>query len=43
MEQYFRDAHGNGALAAQPEFMNRYDVQWIAPSPFKPQLAATSQ
>jgi mannose-6-phosphate isomerase-like protein (cupin superfamily) len=43
MEQYFRDAHGNGALAAQPEFMNRYDVQWIGPSPFKPQLAATSQ
>lgn len=35
MEQYFRDAKGNGALAAKPEFMNRYDMQWIGPSPFK--------
>jgi quercetin dioxygenase-like cupin family protein len=34
MEQYFRDANGNGALAASPEFMNRYDMQWIGPSPF---------
>jgi len=36
MEQYFRDAQGNGALAAQPEFINRYGMQWIAPSPFHP-------
>ncbi|HTZ58030.1 MAG TPA: cupin domain-containing protein [Acidobacteriaceae bacterium] len=35
MEQYFRDARGNGAMAAQPEFINRYDMKWIAPSPFK--------
>jgi len=33
MEQYFRDAKGNGALAATPEFMNRYEMQWIGPSP----------
>jgi mannose-6-phosphate isomerase-like protein (cupin superfamily) len=33
MEAYFRDANGNGALAAQAEFMNRYDMQWIGPSP----------
>jgi mannose-6-phosphate isomerase-like protein (cupin superfamily) len=35
MEQYFRDAKGHGALAAQPEFINRYEMQWIGPSPFK--------
>lgn len=35
MEQYFRDAHGNGALALSAEFMNRYDMQWIGPSPFQ--------
>jgi mannose-6-phosphate isomerase-like protein (cupin superfamily) len=34
MEQYFRDAHGNGALAATPDYMNRYDMQWVGPSPF---------
>ena len=34
MEQYFREAAGNGALAATPEFMNRYDMQWVGPSPF---------
>jgi len=34
MEQYFRDANGNGALAASPEYMNRYDMQWMGPSPF---------
>jgi mannose-6-phosphate isomerase-like protein (cupin superfamily) len=33
MEQYFRDAKGNGALAAQAEYMNRYDMQWMGPSP----------
>jgi mannose-6-phosphate isomerase-like protein (cupin superfamily) len=35
MEQYFRDAKGDGQLAMQPEYMNRYDMQWIGPSPFK--------
>ena len=34
MEKYFRDANGNGALAASPEYMNRYDMQWVGPSPF---------
>jgi mannose-6-phosphate isomerase-like protein (cupin superfamily) len=34
MEQYFTDAKGNGALAAQEEYMNRYDMQWVGPSPF---------
>lgn len=34
MEQYFRDANGNGALATTPEYMNRYDMRWIGPSPF---------
>jgi mannose-6-phosphate isomerase-like protein (cupin superfamily) len=39
MEDYFRDANGNGALAATPEFMNRYDMQWIGPSPLHAQVA----
>lgn len=34
MEQYFRDANGNGVLAASPDFMNRFDMQWVGPSPF---------
>jgi hypothetical protein len=34
MEQYFRDAKGNGRLAATPEFMNRYDMKWVGVSPF---------
>ena len=34
MEQYFREANGNGVLAAQPDFMNRFDMQWVGPSPF---------
>jgi mannose-6-phosphate isomerase-like protein (cupin superfamily) len=29
MEEYFRDAKGNAELAAKPEFMNRYDMQWV--------------
>jgi mannose-6-phosphate isomerase-like protein (cupin superfamily) len=33
MEQYFRDAKGDGALAATPEYMNRYDMRWVGPSP----------
>jgi len=34
MEQYFADAKGNGVLAASADFMNRYDMQWVGPSPF---------
>jgi hypothetical protein len=34
MQQYFADAKGNGALAATADFINRYDMQWVAPSPF---------
>jgi mannose-6-phosphate isomerase-like protein (cupin superfamily) len=34
MEQYFIDAAAHPQLAATAEFMNRYDVQWIGPSPF---------
>lgn len=34
MEQYFRDAEQNPALAATEDFMNRYEVKWIGPSPF---------
>ncbi|MFP5237046.1 MAG: cupin domain-containing protein [Acidobacteriota bacterium] len=35
MEAYFRDARGDGKLAAQPEYMNRYDMKWVGPSPFR--------
>ena len=35
MEEYFRDAKGDGRLAATAEYMNRYDMQWIGPSPFR--------
>ena len=34
MEQYFIDAAANPELAPTRDFMNRYDVQWIGPSPF---------
>ena len=34
MEEYFRDARGDGKLAATPEYMNRYEMRWIGPSPF---------
>jgi mannose-6-phosphate isomerase-like protein (cupin superfamily) len=34
MEQYFIDAAAHPALAATADFMNRYDMQWIGPSPF---------
>jgi mannose-6-phosphate isomerase-like protein (cupin superfamily) len=34
MEQYFIDAAANPSLAATADFMNRYDVQWVGPSPF---------
>ncbi len=34
MEQYFIDAAAHPSLAATAEFMNRYEMQWIGPSPF---------
>jgi len=34
MEQYFIDAASQPSLAATAAFMNRYDMQWIGPSPF---------
>jgi len=34
MEQYFRDAQEHKELAATPEFIRRYDMEWIGPSPF---------
>jgi mannose-6-phosphate isomerase-like protein (cupin superfamily) len=34
MEQYFIDGAAHPSLAATAEFMNRYDMQWIGPSPF---------
>lgn len=34
MEQYFRDAEQNKAAAATPEFIDRYDMKYIGPSPF---------
>ena len=35
MEAYFRDAKGDAKLAATAEYMNRYDMQWVGPSPFR--------
>jgi mannose-6-phosphate isomerase-like protein (cupin superfamily) len=34
MEQYFIDAAAQPSLAATADFMNRYDMQWVGPSPF---------
>lgn len=34
MEQYFIDAEAHPRLAATADFMNRYEMQWIGPSPF---------
>ena len=34
MEQYFTDAAVHPELAATEDFMNRYDMRWIGPSPF---------
>ncbi len=34
MEQYFNDAAAHPELAATEDFMNRYDMQWMGPSPF---------
>jgi len=34
MEQYFIDAEAHPKLAATADFINRYEMQWIGPSPF---------
>ncbi len=34
MEQYFLDAGKPGVNAGAPDFMNRYEMQWVGPSPF---------
>ncbi|MGO8757722.1 MAG: cupin domain-containing protein [Terracidiphilus sp.] len=34
MEQYFIDASAQPKLAATEDFMNRYEMKWIGPSPF---------
>ena len=34
MEQYFLDAAAHPFLAATADFMNRYEMKWIGPSPF---------
>ena len=34
MQQYFLDAEKHPDQAAKAEFMDRYDMQWIGPSPF---------
>jgi quercetin dioxygenase-like cupin family protein len=34
MEQYFRDIPDHKGQAGDPEFMRRYDMEWIGPSPF---------
>lgn len=34
MEQYFIDAAAHPELAATADFMNRYELQWVGPSPF---------
>jgi mannose-6-phosphate isomerase-like protein (cupin superfamily) len=34
MEQYFIDGAAHPELAPTRDFMNRYDMQWIGPSPF---------
>ena len=34
MEQFFLDADAHKDIAFKPEFINRYDMKWIGPSPF---------
>jgi quercetin dioxygenase-like cupin family protein len=34
MEKFFLDGAASPALALTPEFMNRYEMQWLGPSPF---------
>lgn len=34
MEKFFLDGEANPAQALTPEFMNRYEMKWLGPSPF---------
>lgn len=34
MERYFTDAAAHPSLAATADFMNRYEMKWMGPSPF---------
>jgi mannose-6-phosphate isomerase-like protein (cupin superfamily) len=34
MEQYFRDGEAAGKAASEAAFMNRYEMEWVGPSPF---------
>jgi mannose-6-phosphate isomerase-like protein (cupin superfamily) len=34
MEQFFLDAEASPKLAFSEDFMNRYDMKWVGPSPF---------
>ena len=34
IEQYFIDGAAHPSLATTADFMNRYDMQWLGPSPF---------
>jgi hypothetical protein len=34
MEKFFREGEANPALALTAGFMNRYEMQWLGPSPF---------
>lgn len=34
MEQYFIDGAAHPSIAATEDFMNRYDMKWLGPSPF---------
>jgi hypothetical protein len=40
MEQYFRDAEKSPAHASDADFMSRYEMELVGPSPFwKPQTS----
>jgi mannose-6-phosphate isomerase-like protein (cupin superfamily) len=41
MEQYFRDAEKDKAAAAEATFIQRYEMEWVGPSPFWHPQAAT--
>jgi len=34
MKQYFLDAVAQPSLAATADFMDRYEIKWVGPSPF---------
>ncbi len=42
MEQFFVDGAANPKLARTAEFMSRYEIQYLCPSPFERQGAASS-